>query len=180
MRSPRASKNVDTARDTRHNRSATLGPIAPTEKKFQMKRTFRTTDRDATESPNASPAAEAETSVWRFPGPARKACARSMPFPDSSSARIASVNSPARRFPAARCVPACRACPSLTNPNEFRRTRRAETPWLVPSCISCAITRCALTRSVVNPEKRCQPKKPDILEQDSRQTRLPLSTVPLN
>src|ERR1700686_4100334 len=98
---PRAGKNLDTARDNRQNRSATPGPLAPREKKSQVRRTCRTRDRDARESRSASLAGEAWMPVLNFSGPARAAYASAAPALGSPTDRFALVNSPARRFLAA-------------------------------------------------------------------------------
>jgi hypothetical protein len=131
-RLPRAAMSADTARDTRPNRSATSGPLAPGEWKSQVRRTCRTRDRDARQSRSAFAPAVAGMPFPLFPGSAPIVCAADSvsgaPALGSPTDRFALVDSPARRFPAALRGPACRACSPVTHSDCAARNQAGRSP----------------------------------------------------
>jgi hypothetical protein len=110
MRSPRAAMIADTASGIPPNRSARLGPLAPGEMKFQVRHKCRTTGRDAKESRSRKRLDAEWMPAFRSSKAWPPAYVPAMPFLGLSTGLFVLVNSPARRFPAARCGPACRAC----------------------------------------------------------------------
>ena len=167
MHSPRASHSPETAHDIRQNRSATPGPIAPRGMKFRVRHRCHNTDRVAARPGSASRAAEARVEHPKFPAPWPAACASSTPALDLPNDRFAVINSPARRFLAAimpQLAPHCSFIPNLW-----------ETPG-GPKPLNYYPIRGMVDdgprnrRSVVNTEKRCQPKNPVILKVDTLET----------